>query len=1111
MSETISRHSLPVVHKENPVQIANSEMGTESRPPSNLNLRHNDNSFHVLASILVEFFQERVSQGESTKTLTMKPDDREMLQRLLPRSAVWDFIDAVNYRLEVTPVIAVSPIHFLTLQCQELCFDKGDQDKNPILITYSLEKDSVALNILAVLSEAFNAPVSNFYSNIDDVVARNVDHKVSSERNIENSLDGSAVVFKSDENIDGYAAQADENSDGFVDAEIDDAYIGSDLSSESSAIKIASSKDIAEEILAEANNKDKIDDSLHKKSKDGALSNFGHMISESIVEIEIEQPTAPIHESKAEEESIYKIVESTDEQGNASDLSSDGSAVKIASSIDVAEEILAEVNDKVDEIVIVENIKTSVVIIPNEDAVSVRQGPVVSDFASNDVPSHALEKVCFENDDCAEEGEEIEVLPTLTYSIDGPTFDDDKDRNNQYDDLPMLANDKTDGTLGIQAHNFAEKEKPTFQMRDFSIENIEMGSDPCSNTLEHSSPEDKENGAAQPTGDSRVDDDFVSEKSAVQAAISPVSDSANKTIISINSVSRSIQEAAGNFFDDIRWAIDEKIIAFEDAVVDAIVAKPVKKEKFPFHLESTTGHENLSESGTFSKQQVFESIVREQIPDSEPQKRIKSQSESSGLGTSFGGIAPVFSPSASEKISQNGLTFPSDEGSPIGSHLSIPDLAQYDSMCVVDTATKQQLLLETKEALTLMKQSITPETTRFWRDHIQSLQDRLDSLRVVSQHTYQTNDLNPQPMHSRNVDFSKHEPKSTTESLNRDSPTDMSDIRSIFGIPVVPGFLQFPDTSTAQDGSSGKSASMKTRAKDTRSPRDNLEIELCESSVEKTRDEVDQFELVHINSPGIEPFDSDYEYPLVDVVAPADLPGGYHFEAEIEGQRFLATVPPGGVQQGETFTCYMRELDSVAIDIPVGDWKDGLCNLSELGWCHPVLWNALFCPLIALSQIQTRVNLDFLGRPKFSDLPYSNRFMMLTVVGFWLFTNVGLFAACNLKWSHGLELSVADICAFVLVNVAMFGFVVFVTQSTRSSVREKFMIRERQCYDLEDVCCATLCLPCIVGQMSRHTANYDDYEAVCCSKTGLPNGVRVNQEPAKVKETTTENTDGYMA
>lgn len=111
--------------------------------------------------------------------------------------------------------------------------------------------------------------------------------------------------------------------------------------------------------------------------------------------------------------------------------------------------------------------------------------------------------------------------------------------------------------------------------------------------------------------------------------------------------------------------------------------------------------------------------------------------------------------------------------------------------------------------------------------------------------------------------------------------------------------------------------------------------------------------------------------------------------------------------------------------------------------------------------------------------------------------NVALYAGYNLKWGRGLDLTVADYTAIALINVAMYGFTVFVAQATRSSLREKFMIREQRCYDLEDIFCASVCLPCTVAQMSRHTANYDDYEAVCCSKSGLPDGVRVNQQPPK--------------
>lgn len=107
-----------------------------------------------------------------------------------------------------------------------------------------------------------------------------------------------------------------------------------------------------------------------------------------------------------------------------------------------------------------------------------------------------------------------------------------------------------------------------------------------------------------------------------------------------------------------------------------------------------------------------------------------------------------------------------------------------------------------------------------------------------------------------------------------------------------------------------------------------------------------------------------------------------------------------------------------------------------------------------------------------------------------------------MKWSQALELSMADWTACFVVNGSYLAFAIFATQSTRSTLREKFLIREERCYDLEDLGCAAACLPCTVAQMARHTANFDDYEAVLCSETGLPDGVRMKQHTPK--------TDGFV-
>jgi len=82
--------------------------------------------------------------------------------------------------------------------------------------------------------------------------------------------------------------------------------------------------------------------------------------------------------------------------------------------------------------------------------------------------------------------------------------------------------------------------------------------------------------------------------------------------------------------------------------------------------------------------------------------------------------------------------------------------------------------------------------------------------------------------------------------------------------------------------------------------------------------------------------------PVVDVVAPDDLPGGFSFEAEMGTQRFLATVPAGGVRRGETFSTHMKKID---IEIPVGLWRDGLFSCFKHGVCHPLVVNTIACPL----------------------------------------------------------------------------------------------------------------------------------------------------------------------
>lgn len=210
---------------------------------------------------------------------------------------------------------------------------------------------------------------------------------------------------------------------------------------------------------------------------------------------------------------------------------------------------------------------------------------------------------------------------------------------------------------------------------------------------------------------------------------------------------------------------------------------------------------------------------------------------------------------------------------------------------------KQQLLAELREAQNLMAESKTHEAAKFWRDHVVELEARLRAL---------------------------------------EGGGDEDSFGKIMKQPTVS-----VDESIGRKDSNGEPGPFSDGGA---SRADNPFLRHAVNNYPSNASQVSAIND-HTN------FDPSLEgVPMVDVVAPADLPGGYHFEAEIEGRRFLATVPAGGVQKGETFSCYMRDLEKVGSDIPVGRWRDGLFDCCSIGCCHPVIWNSLFCPLGKSSQ-----------------------------------------------------------------------------------------------------------------------------------------------------------------
>lgn len=233
-----------------------------------------------------------------------------------------------------------------------------------------------------------------------------------------------------------------------------------------------------------------------------------------------------------------------------------------------------------------------------------------------------------------------------------------------------------------------------------------------------------------------------------------------------------------------------------------------------------------------------------------------------------------------------------------GSLHAIVDSVQNARPSGPNDLARQQLLVELREASNLMAESVTPEASRFWRKHVLELQAKLRSL------------------HDKGMEMNGETSRETKNNdIRQNNEKLMASLWENTG--YVPP--------KQEDMESSVSVSMNNSIVESKDP--------SRQHFEPLPTETQQAAL-----------------PMVEVVAPADLPGGYQFEAEIDNKHFLASVPAGGVLKGQTFACTMRQMKES--DVPVGRWKDGLFDCFRYGCTHPMLLNSLLCPLLALSQVR---------------------------------------------------------------------------------------------------------------------------------------------------------------
>jgi hypothetical protein len=253
-------------------------------------------------------------------------------------------------------------------------------------------------------------------------------------------------------------------------------------------------------------------------------------------------------------------------------------------------------------------------------------------------------------------------------------------------------------------------------------------------------------------------------------------------------------------------------------------------------------------------------------------------------------------------------------------------------------------------------------------------------------------------------------------------------------------------------------------------------------------------------------------YPIVEVIAPASLSTGYTFDVEVNHQIFTVTVPFGGVREGQKFRAQTKpkiEESTTQYRIPLGLWKDGLCDFFKYGPCHSSFLLSCLCPLISLGQVYTRLELQWNGTPYnhnyHNDNPTTMAFKVMIGITFGYFFLKQVIFYLEMTY-HSLY----------LLNLIYMTLIAILVGRTRRHIREKYdipgtftQLRESNdtvarccgngrddddedgilpvcCGEVEDFCLGFVCYPCVVSQMNRHTAMYDTYEGSLFSSNGLP-------------------------
>ena len=130
-SKAVSTTLASTFHKSVSHQSTASSISSGSR--KEMDLKHNDNAFHVVANLVLDKFQAKMTPGDTF--LTLDASDIAELDQMVPPSVRISFVESLRYRLEHNcPTNSDLNIHALTRECGDLGLDRQG-NSNPLLAT----------------------------------------------------------------------------------------------------------------------------------------------------------------------------------------------------------------------------------------------------------------------------------------------------------------------------------------------------------------------------------------------------------------------------------------------------------------------------------------------------------------------------------------------------------------------------------------------------------------------------------------------------------------------------------------------------------------------------------------------------------------------------------------------------------------------------------------------------------------------------------------------------------------------------------------------------------------------------------------------------------------